>query len=129
MGPQVGEVTCSGLPQVICKRDHIKMRYYMDRRVTPPRRVTSPIWGKSRVLRLLSPSCKPCDLRYVKVLFHAFSVKSDQGSPRRPKGIPVYVMFPVPPSLVITQVKEKPFADSKMAAYQQFLKHIYFNFM
>ena len=101
----------------------------MDRRVTPPRRVTSPIWGKSRVLRLLSPSCKPGDLRCVKVLFHAFSVKSDQGSPRRPKGIPVYVMFPVPPSLVMTQVKEKPLADSKMAAYQEFLKHIYWNFM
>ena len=28
-----------------CKRNHIKMRDYMDRRVTPPKRVTSPIWG------------------------------------------------------------------------------------
>ena len=38
-GPQVGEVTCGGSPHLTCKRDHIKMRDYMDRRVT------SPIWG------------------------------------------------------------------------------------
>ena len=44
-GPQVGEVTCGGLPHLTCKRDHSKMRDYMDRRVTPPKRVTSPIWG------------------------------------------------------------------------------------
>ena len=43
--PQVGEVTCGGLPHLTCKRDHIKMKDYMDRRVTPPKRVTSPIWG------------------------------------------------------------------------------------
>ena len=41
-GPQAGEVTCGGLPHLSCKRDHIKMRDYMDRRVTPPHRVTSP---------------------------------------------------------------------------------------
>ena len=41
-GPQAGEVTCGGLPHLSCKRDHIKMRDYMDRRVTPPQRVTSP---------------------------------------------------------------------------------------
>ena len=50
-GPQVGEVTWGGLPHLTCKRDHIKMRDYMDRRVTPPKRVTSPIWGTL-------PSCK-----------------------------------------------------------------------
>ena len=43
--PQVGEVTCGGLPHLTCKRDQIKMRDYMDRRVTPPKRVTSPTWG------------------------------------------------------------------------------------
>ena len=43
-GPQVGEVTCGGLPH-LCKRDHIKMRDYMDRQVTPSKRVTSPICG------------------------------------------------------------------------------------
>ena len=37
--PQVGEVTCGGLPHLTCKRDHIKMRDYMDRGVT------SPTWG------------------------------------------------------------------------------------
>ena len=31
-----GEVTCGGLPHLTCKRDHIKMRDHMDRRVTPP---------------------------------------------------------------------------------------------
>ena len=44
-GPQVGEVTWGGLPHLACKSDHIKMRDYMDRRVTPPKQVTSPIWG------------------------------------------------------------------------------------
>ena len=37
--PQVGEVTPSGLPYLSCKRDQIKMRDYMDRRIT------SPTWG------------------------------------------------------------------------------------
>ena len=41
-GPQVGEVTCGKLPHLTGKRDHIKMRDYLDRRVTPPKRVTSP---------------------------------------------------------------------------------------
>ena len=43
-GPQVGEVTWGGLPHLTCKLDHIQMRNYMDRRVTPPKRVTSSIW-------------------------------------------------------------------------------------
>ena len=34
-GPQVGEVTCGGLPHLTCKLDHIKMGYYIVRRVTP----------------------------------------------------------------------------------------------
>ena len=33
-GPQVGEVTRSGSPHLSCKRDQIKMRHFMDRRVT-----------------------------------------------------------------------------------------------
>ena len=40
-----GEVTRVALPHLTCKHDHIKMRDYTDRRVTPPKRVTSPIWG------------------------------------------------------------------------------------
>ena len=36
-GPQVGEAACSGSPQPSCKRDQIKMRDYMERRVTSPR--------------------------------------------------------------------------------------------
>ena len=43
--PQVGVVACSGLPHLTCKRDPIKMRDYMDGRVTPPKQVTSPSWG------------------------------------------------------------------------------------
>ena len=41
-GPQVGEITCVKLPHLTCKRDHIKMRNYLDRRVTLPKRVTLP---------------------------------------------------------------------------------------
>ena len=44
-GPQIGEETCGGSPHLSCKRDQIKMRSYMDRRVTPPKRVSSPTWG------------------------------------------------------------------------------------
>ena len=44
-GPQIGEVTCGGSPHLSCKGHQIKMRDYMDRRVTPPWRVTSPTWG------------------------------------------------------------------------------------
>ena len=35
-GPQIGEVTCGGSPHLSCTRHQIKMRYYMDRRVTSP---------------------------------------------------------------------------------------------
>ena len=38
-GPQIGEVTYGGSPHLSCKRDQIKMRDYVNRRVT------SPIWG------------------------------------------------------------------------------------
>ena len=61
-GPQIGEVTCGGSPYLSCKREQIKMRDYMDRRVTPPKRVTSPTWGPS-------PTCK-------QALKVAFSVKT-----------------------------------------------------
>ena len=44
-GPPIGEVTCGGSPHLTCKRDQVKMRDYMDRRVTSPKRVTSPTWG------------------------------------------------------------------------------------
>ena len=44
-GPLSGEVTCSESSHLSCTRDQIKLRHYMDRRVTPPNRVTSPTWG------------------------------------------------------------------------------------
>ena len=49
-----------GRPHLSCKRDQIKMRDNMDRRVTPPKRVTSPAWGPP-------PPCKQA----VKGLYHA----------------------------------------------------------
>ena len=48
LGPvymEVGDPRCGGSPHLSCKRDQIKMRDYMDRRVTTPKRVTSPTWG------------------------------------------------------------------------------------
>ena len=50
-GPQLGEVIRAGSPHLSCKRNQIKMRDCMDRRVTPPKGATSPACG-------LSPSCK-----------------------------------------------------------------------
>ena len=44
-GPQIGEVTCDVSTHLSCKRDQIKMRDYMDRRVTLSPRVTSPTRG------------------------------------------------------------------------------------
>ena len=38
-----------GSPHQSCKRDQIKMRYCKDRRVTPPKWVTSPTWGPSQL--------------------------------------------------------------------------------
>ena len=35
----------AGHPTYSCKRDQIKMKDYLARRVTPPKRVTSPTWG------------------------------------------------------------------------------------
>jgi len=37
--------TRGGSPHLSCKRDQIKMGDYMDRCVTPPKRVPSPTWG------------------------------------------------------------------------------------
>ena len=56
-GPQVSEVTRGGSPHLSCKRDHIKMRDNIDRRVTQPKRVTSPTWGPP-------PPCKQALTRF-----------------------------------------------------------------
>ena len=68
-GPQVGEVTCGKLPRLTCKRDHIKMRDYMDRRVTPTKRVTSPTWGPP-------PPCKQA-LRVIIIIYTKKLLNSD----------------------------------------------------
>ena len=41
-GAQVGEVTNGGSPQLSCERDQIKMRVYLDRWETPPKRAGVP---------------------------------------------------------------------------------------
>ena len=60
-GPQIGEVTGDGSPHLTCKHDQIKVRDYMNRRVTPPKWVTSPTWGHPRpckqVLKLFPVVC------------------------------------------------------------------------
>ena len=45
-----------GSPHLSYKRDQIKMRDYMDRRVTPRKRVTSPTWGPPLHLHVNRPS-------------------------------------------------------------------------
>ena len=72
--PQIGEVTYVWSPHLSCKRAQINIRDYMNRRVTPPKRVTSPTWG-------LLPLCKQvlnclfwsyaiiCSLPCIKVFF------------------------------------------------------------
>ena len=44
-GLTVRATRLGGSPHLSCKRDLIKMREYMDWRVTPPKRITSPPWG------------------------------------------------------------------------------------
>ena len=44
-GPQIGEVTCGWSPHPSCKRDQNKKRDFMDRWVTPPKRVNPPTWA------------------------------------------------------------------------------------
>ena len=63
-GPQIGEVICGWSPHLSCKRDKIKMRDYMDRRVTPPKQVTSPTWGPP-------PPCKQA-LSGAKYVVHCY---------------------------------------------------------
>ena len=58
-------VTCGGSPHLACKRDRIKMRDYVERRVTPPKRDTTPTWGPP-------PPCKQAlSLAGEKILSHS----------------------------------------------------------
>ena len=57
---QAGLPALAGHTHLSCKRDQIRTRDYMDRRVTPPKRVTSPTWGPP-------PPCKQA-LREVHIL-------------------------------------------------------------
>ena len=53
-------------PHLSCNRDQIKMRDYMDRRVTPPKRVISPTWGPP-------PTCKQALSTYLWLFSTAIS--------------------------------------------------------
>ena len=55
----------SGSPHLLGKRDQIKMREYMDWRVTPPKPVTSPTWGPP-------PPCKQAVSLHLKLSIHKF---------------------------------------------------------
>ena len=56
-----------GLPHLSCKHDQIKMRDYMERRrVTPPRRVTSPTWAPPPPLHVNRPLV---EISYLSVSF------------------------------------------------------------
>ena len=46
---EVAEVTCGGSPRLSCKRDQIKMRDSMDRRVTQPNRVSKQALKRATV--------------------------------------------------------------------------------
>ena len=50
-------------------RDQIKMRNYMDRRVTPPKRVTSPNWGPRSPCKQAQFSHLCLELFFVKIFF------------------------------------------------------------
>ena len=59
-GHQVGEVTCDRLPHLTYKRDHNKMRDYMDRRVTSP--TCGPPPSCEQALRQRHASSPQCSL-------------------------------------------------------------------
>ena len=52
-----------GSPHLSCKRVQIKMRDYMDRRVTSPKRVTSPTWGPP-------PPCKQALSLHLRPIYY-----------------------------------------------------------
>ena len=89
-GPQICEVTCGGSPHqepvpdptYHVTNDQIKMRDYVDRRVTPPKRVTSPTWGPP-------PLCKQALTLYYLV-FLALSVMMTDRLPLRAEFIWYY---------------------------------------
>ena len=79
LGAHVGEVTRGRSLHLTCKRDQIKIRDYMDRQVTSPKRVTTPTWGrppphKQAVSLFLNTFCslfvKCFKTVYVREYFH-----------------------------------------------------------
>ena len=70
-GPQIGEVTCGGLPHLSCRRDQIKMTDYMDRRVTLPKGVTSPTWSPP-------PPCKQALCAGSNVAFQVYQSNANE---------------------------------------------------
>ena len=63
-----------GLPHLSCKHDQIKMRDYMERRVTPLRRVTPPTWGPP-------PPCKQALIQNMCVCTFCAKFDTREGTP------------------------------------------------
>ena len=83
--PRLGEITWEGPPHLSCKRDQIKMRDYMDRRVTLPKTELVSLWMlnfEQFILmticthRVLSPSCNckvPSEVKQLKLWVDLFA--------------------------------------------------------
>ena len=85
-GPQIGEVACGELPHLLCKRDQIKLRDYMNRQVT------SPTWGPPP---LCKQALKPSDFFLISGKVEPFAVCS---SPL------IHLVCPPPPTKKIIHV-------------------------
>ena len=68
-------IRSEGSPHLSCERDQIKMRDYMDRRVTPLKWVTMPTWGPPRLCKqALQVSPAPFGPQFVTLLLLATKI-------------------------------------------------------
>ena len=80
-GPQVGEVTCGASPHLSCKRDQIKTSDSMDRRVTPPKRVSKQALNRTTAANatFLLSQIKSSKSQHYSMLSNTITAK-DKGS-------------------------------------------------
>ena len=69
-----------GSPHLSCKRDQNKIKNYMERRVTPHTRVTSPTWGPP-------PPCKQALNDVVDTWYEIFNSIIDEHLPLKQKRV------------------------------------------
>ena len=71
--PQIGEVTCGGSLNLSYKRDPIKMRDYMDRRVTPYPYKQAPqfgiVWLRNNSIQFNSLFIRTVSIDYILHIF------------------------------------------------------------